>query len=208
MPEPTETVSKIFRWTDEDGNVSFASELGKVPSKYRDDVKAFGAEDAEVEAASAVFEGVGGEIGEQIKKHSVAKAKKISKKLGKNLGEKALAEGKKIQDDVGVHVPFVKDLDLPSAGFGFAAALAAVVMFKAFTSSAKLVVKLLIVGFMISLLTGGYFGAIRKNAGLSEQGGLTSPKQLIDDAKNAVKSANEHYQKQQRDLEKIEEGTK
>ena len=110
-----------------------------------------------------------------------------------------------MQSDVGDVLPFVKALDLPSVGFGFAFALAFVLVFTIVKKAGGIVLKLGLLIAVVAFFGGSYFGWVRKAAGLAGDG-LSSPTELIQDAKDAAQDAKNRLESQEKMLKKIEEG--
>lgn len=108
-------------------------------------------------------------------------------------------------------LPAVGDVSIPKGfgsvdpasfglGFGSAALLMAVVFLIA--KGSRLVLKVIIGVALIALVASAYLGLLRRSTG---QGGgvLATPDQIVDDAKKAVKAAEERQRKQQEMLDEL-----
>jgi hypothetical protein len=89
-------------------------------------------------------------------------------------------------------------------GLGFAAALLVAFVFSRLPGSLRLVLRLAIVGGLVALLAGGYFGWLRRAAGQSSDT-FAGPGALMEDAKAAVAKMNAHTQAEQAELKEIEQ---
>ena len=125
-------------------------------------------------------------------------------KEAKKLQQKSLKQAKKVQRDVGDVVPFVNDLDLPSVAVGFALSLVVVLALAMVKKTLGLMLKLALLGVIVCLLAGAYFGWLRRASGLGDDQ-LASPKTVIEDAKRAASDFQRKIDDQERTLKKIEE---
>lgn len=98
-------------------------------------------------------------------------------------------------------LPVVGNVHLPSFGFGIAVSLAAVLALKLVWGGAKLVLKLAAIAAIVAVLGGMYLGWVRNQAGLGK-GDLSSPQQLIDDARRAAEAAKKKLEAEHRELKK------
>jgi hypothetical protein len=96
-----------------------------------------------------------------------------------------------------------RSLHWPSFGAGAACMLlAGLVLFGVLRSRARFV-RVLLLGSMVLLGAGAYFGWVRRTTG-HEGPLLESPAALIDDARNAVQKMNERSREQERVLRELE----
>jgi hypothetical protein len=119
----------------------------------------------------------------------------------------SLREAKKVQREVGDVLPFVNDLDLPSLAVGFALSLVVFLVFAMIRRTLGMMVKVALIGVIVCLLGGAYLGWLRRASGLGE-GGLASPKEVIDDARRAASDFQKRIDAQEKTLKKIEEGAR
>jgi hypothetical protein len=89
-------------------------------------------------------------------------------------------------------------------GLGFAAALLVAFVFSRLPGTLRVFVRLAIVGGVVALLAGAYFGWLRRSAGQSTAA-LAGPGALIEDAQNAVAKMNARAQAEQAELKEIEQ---
>jgi hypothetical protein len=176
-PAPTEA----FSFVDENGTTVIADTLEAVPEQYRKIAKKVSADEAKKSI---------GTLEKQVEK---AKAR-------------ALSEAKEVQREAGDIWPFLRDVDLPSFGIGFAFALIFTLVFSIVKRAGALVFKLALLVAIVVLLSGSYFAWLRKAAGLGDSK-LESPKALIEDAKRAAKAMEQRLEQQKRVLEKIEKNS-
>ncbi|MFO0722515.1 MAG: hypothetical protein U1E65_01950 [Myxococcota bacterium] len=137
-----------------------------------------------------------------------AKAKKITffddrPSLQKELEQKIPPRVRQEVGQVATRVEKAVDLHWPSFGLGVGLAIGLVILWKVVWSGAKLILKLVVFAVIASLLGGGYFGVLRSGAGLGAAR-LSSPQELIDDAKQVVDQANKHTKDQEKALKEIE----
>lgn len=104
-------------------------------------------------------------------------------------------------------IPFVGDVHPPSFVFGVATALVLVIGAKLVWGGAKMVLKLAAIAALLFLLSGMYFGWVRRSAGL-DTSRMSSPQELIDDARKAAEAAKQRYEEQKAALKKLEESAK
>jgi hypothetical protein len=89
-------------------------------------------------------------------------------------------------------------------GLGFALALLVVFVFSRLPGTLRLVLRLAIVGALIAVLAGAYFGWLRRGVGQSNDT-FAGPGALIDDAKGAVAKMNARIRAEQAELKEIEQ---
>jgi hypothetical protein len=185
-PDVPREVDALYRYVDAAGTVHFVDAEKLVPEKFKKSAKKVDLKSLE---------------GFELAKEKLEEAKRLTDKGAKQAVE--------VQREVGHYVPVVKKLDLSSAGFGFLACLVLVAGFKVVIGTMKMAFKLALVVALIALLGGFYFGFINDAAGFDEPSKgpkLTSPGELIDEAKKAVDQANQQRKKEDRMLKRIEGG--
>jgi ABC-type transport system involved in cytochrome bd biosynthesis fused ATPase/permease subunit len=84
------------------------------------------------------------------------------------------------------------------------AALGVVFVFSRLPGTLRLVLRLAIIGGVIALLAGAYFGWLRRESQQSHDA-LAGPGALIDDAKAAVSKMNARIQAEQAELKETEQ---
>lgn len=89
-------------------------------------------------------------------------------------------------------------------GLGFAAALLVAFVFSRLPGTFRLVARVAIVGGVVALLGGAYFGWMRRTAGQSKDT-FAGPGAMIDDAKAAVAKMNARTQAEQAELKETEQ---
>jgi hypothetical protein len=89
-------------------------------------------------------------------------------------------------------------------GLGFGAALVVAFVFSRLPGTLRLVLRLAIMGGVVALLAGAYFGWVRRTTQQSDSL-LASPGALIGDAKRAVEQMNASMRAQQAELKEIEQ---
>jgi hypothetical protein len=89
-------------------------------------------------------------------------------------------------------------------GLGFAAALLVALLFSRLPGTRRLVVRLALLGGVVALLAGVYFGWLRRTAGQSSDT-FAGPGALIEDTKAAVAKMNARSQAEQAELKEIEQ---
>lgn len=183
-PNPPEG---YFLYQDASGQLFIADTLEGIPDAYRAMAKRLSLDEAKVVASKV----------ETTAEQAKAKATQAQKGVIKT--------AKNVQRDVGDVIPFVKSLDLPSVGFGFAFALAFVLVFTVVKKAGGIVLKLALLIAVVAFLGGSYFGWLRRAAGLGSDG-MSSPTELIQDAKDAANDAKKRLENQEKMLKKIDEG--
>lgn len=208
----------VYRWRDAGGVVHYAGTLSEVPEAQRP-----GAERLVVTVAPAPAPAPGGAIdaarpaGELLEALEGASGVELdeARERAARLGEKAKATARdlggqaihQVERGLGKWIPGADHLDPTSFGVGFGLALGLGLLLGVVRSSAKRLVKVALVVAILSMLGGGYLGAVRSAAGLGA-GGAVSPQTIVNDAKKAASRANRRYRDQERVLRQIEEGSK
>lgn len=171
---------EAFSFVDDNGTTVIADSLEAIPEQYRKVAKKVSADEAKKAIGSL--------------EKQVEKAK-----------ERALTEAKEVQREAGDIWPFLRDVDLPSFGIGFAFALVFTLVFSIVKRAGAIMFKLALLVAIVVLLSGSYFAWLRRAAGLGDSK-LESPKAMIDDAKKATKALEQRLEQQKRVLDKIESG--
>lgn len=174
-PSPAAHTVDVFQWEDGQGIVHFADALEKVP----------------------------GELRAKAKKISFADDRGSAGELRKELEGRIPPKVKEQVGQVAQRVEKAVDLHWPSFGLGLGLALGLVIVGKVLWSGAKMMLKLAAVLLFAALLGGGYFGAIRSGAGLGSAR-LTTPGEIVDDAKKAADQATKRLKDEEKMLKEIE----
>jgi len=87
---------------------------------------------------------------------------------------------------------------------GFGAALLVALAFRMLPGSMRWVTRLALVVAVGALLTGAYFGAVRRSSGLPGASAFAAPSALIEDAKAAVEQVNQRQKQQDEEIRKIQ----
>lgn len=185
-PNPPEG---YFLYQDTSGQLFIADSLDGIPEAYRTMAKRLSLDEAKAVATR---------VGDQAVE---AKAKAVE------ANQKVLKTAKTVQREVGDVLPFVKALDLPSVGFGFGFALVVVLVFTVVKRAGGLLLKLGLLGAIVLFLGGSYLGWLRRAAGLGGDG-MSTPTEIIQDAKDAAADAKKRLESQEKMLKKIEEGAR
>jgi hypothetical protein len=216
VSRPSSQSETIYRYTDREGAQHFTTDRSSIPESRRDTVEIYqSAEPSSDRGKTSEGEVEGARDGpkldrklvEGLEQKGLDGAKKLTKeglRTAKALTREALRSSEKLQAKVGEHVPLVADVHLPSAAFGFACAVGLVLVQKVFRSKLKILLKLAAIAVVLMLLAGGYLGALRKNAGLGGGESMTTPQQIVDDAKKASDLANDRIREQQKLLDGLE----
>lgn len=96
------------------------------------------------------------------------------------------------------------EVDLRSSLFGFAAGFVVAWILAMLLRAAKFVVKLAVIGVVMTLAGGGYFAEMRRRAGLGTGDVFTSPVKILDDAKGAAEKLKLHMDSTKSTLDEIE----
>jgi hypothetical protein len=174
-PSPAAHSVDVFQWEDGQGIVHFTDALERVPAELRAKAKKISFADDRGPAA-------------ELKKELEGR---IPPKVKEQVGQVA----QRVEKAVDVH--------WPSFGLGLGLALGLVILWKVLWSGAKLMLKLAAVLLVAGLLGGGYFGAIRAGAGLGSAR-LSSPSEIVDDAKKAADQATKRLKDEEKMLKEIE----
>ena len=88
---------------------------------------------------------------------------------------------------------------------GVAAALLLVLLFKYLPGTGRFVTRLALMGVVVALLGGAYFGYLRRTTQPSSGALFATPGTLVEDAKGAVEKMNARIRAQQAELKEIEQ---
>jgi hypothetical protein len=202
----------VYRWRDAGGVIHYSAALSEVPEAQRAGAERLtvapapgGAIDAARPAGElieALEDASGVELDEA--RAEAARLGKKAKATARDLGGHAIHQ---VERGLGKWIPGADHLDPTSFGVGFGLALGLGLLLGVVRSNVKRLVKVALVVAILSMLGGGYLGAVRSAAGLGA-GGAVSPQTNVNDAKKAASRANRRYRDQERVLRQIEEGSK
>jgi hypothetical protein len=100
-----------------------------------------------------------------------------------------------------------RGVDAPSFVFGFGTALALAAVLFLLAKGSRLVLKAVVGVGVVCLLGAAYLGALRRSTGQGD-GPLATPGDLVEDARRAVRAAEQRQLEQQRVIDEVERESK